>query len=255
VLHWSTRRYWCCVITLGEGLILGTKLQTQRRQLTWDFAFASKDPHLEFANHNFESSKEDSKYREFFEDLAESVFCSHATLDKALRSGQEMFRQCLDWLSKGASIEFGHSKARRFEPELGEYVKKWLADPRVRFLDLHGMRHTGIALRPARVRWQPWRCSGIAFVQERAQRDPLDLLCWHIIHLYLDGDLRIKRCRYPGCQKFFKHENVRRIYCDDKCRALDHKKSPTEMRVYMRNYRAIKRSLKSKSGGFKSSPT
>jgi hypothetical protein len=223
------------------------KLQAEHRQLMWSFGFASKDPHLVYANHNFESPKDDSKYRDFIEDLDECGLFGPQTLHESLRSGQEMFRQCLDWLSKGASIEFGHSSARSFEPEFGEYVNKWLQDPRVKFLDLHGMRHTSIALRPGRVTWHPWRCSGIAFVQAGVQRDPLDLLCWHVLHLYLDGDLKIRRCRYAGCQKFFKHENIRKIYCTDRCRALDHKKSPADMRNYMRKYRAIKRRLNSNS--------
>jgi hypothetical protein len=218
-----------------------TKLQAERRQLMWGFAFASEDPHLVYANHDFKSQKKDAEYEGLTKDLHDCVSLSWEPLQELLRSEQEMFRRCLDWLSNDASIRFENPGAKGFESGLNENTRRWLQDPRVKFLDLHGLRHTGVGLRPGRVRWNPWIYHGISFVQEGVHKDPLDMLCWHVLDLHLRGDLKIKRCRYAGCRRFFEPKSIRKIYCKDICRAMDHKKSPEEMKLYMRKYRKVRR--------------
>jgi hypothetical protein len=218
-----------------------TKLQAERRQLMWNFGFGSEDPHLVYANHDFKSLKKDTEYEELIEDLYQCVPLGRETLQELLRSEQEMFRQCLDWLSKDASIQFNNPRAGKSDAGLNECTGKWLQDPRVKFLDLHGLRHTGVGLRPERVRWNPWIYHGISFVQEGVHKDPLDMLCWHVLDLHLRGDLKIKRCRYAGCRRFLEPKNIRKIYCEDICRAMDHKKTPEQMKLYMREYRKVRR--------------
>jgi hypothetical protein len=161
----------------------------------------------------------------------------------SLRSGQDLFRRCLEWLGEEGSLRFRRITPLNVDAALHQAVRRWSQDPRVKFLELHGVKHTGVGLMPGMVAPNPWRCHGIAFAQAGVQRDPLDFLCWHLICLHIAGDLNVRRCRYRGCRKFFEPMNARKVYCKDACRALDHKKSREEMKLYMRRYRVVRQRL------------
>jgi hypothetical protein len=54
--------------------------------------------------------------------------------------------------------------------------------------------------------------------------------------------LPIGICKKPGCGRFIlPKRRGRKLYCSDQCRALHHKKSPEEMKMYMRKLRAAKK--------------
>lgn len=227
-----------------------TKLQDERYQQTWSRMGSGmggdpEDPHLVYANHDFGSQDKDAQFEEMVEYLDNNYISSGQEL---YRSEQDLFRQCLEWLAAGASIEVDDLISGTRDEQLTEAVGAWSSDPRIRFLELHALKHpSGGGLAPGLVRSKPWRCLGLAFKQGVA-KDPLDMLCWHIITLYLDGRLTVRKCRYAKCQKFFDYRrNIRRVYCQDKCRARDQMKSREAMRLYMREYRRIKRTTNAKS--------
>ena len=205
-----------------------------------------KNPHLIYANHDFESQETDEKFEELVDDLEASGGSSRG--DELYRSGQDMFRQCLEWLGIGASMEFDRFDSPPTDKQLTHAFRKWSSDPRVAFLRLHGVEHAGVGLAPGQIVFHLSRSRGIAF-KPGVPRDSLDILCWHIVYLYVGGHLKVRRCAYAKCRKFFEPLNTRRIYCRDICRVKDHRKTPEQMREYMREYRRIKRRIRSKPKG------
>jgi hypothetical protein len=171
---------------------------------------------------------------------------------ESLKSGQESFRNCLEWLSEGAELYVnGHIPWSLMNAALSRTHKNWKKRENVKFLQLHGLNHTHLELVPSpyaplRMGSRTLMAQGLGLAQ-RGWKDPLDPLCWHLIGLAQRSLLRVRRCRYFICGKFFEPLTSRRTYCSDNCRAKNHKKSPEEQRLYMRQYRITRRLLKLKS--------
>lgn len=229
-----------------------SKLQGGKRgQLTWSsMEFGPKAPHIVYANHNFLTDEKDTDFDALLASFDDQVLMRTEHFREFMWSQQDQFRRCLEWLSLGAVIMTGRVPSQKLDVAANTSVRKWVRDPRVKFLELHGTKHADILLRPGAVRSHPWRCYGLAFAQA-LPRDPLDLICWYVIGLHLGDALNVRVCHYKGCRRFFEPKTLRRIYCKDICRALDHRKSPEESRAYMRNYRAIKRRLRSNKSGIR----
>jgi hypothetical protein len=198
-------------------------------------------PHLLYANAQFRSLKMGT-------DLKRLVDWSQSKLDKDwnekrilnyLGENQEDFRVCLTWLVDGAIArgEFGAGAAQ------GDPLPDWRRKKEPTFLQLHGLTHCNVSIRPQIGPDQTdsggWFFSGLDLGPSQAM-DPLDMICWHLLYLLMrDGELDIRQCR--RCRTFFTPQTERRIYCTDLCRAKAHSKTPEEWRTYMREYRKIRK--------------
>jgi hypothetical protein len=130
-----------------------------------------------------------------------------------LRTQQKSFRQCLDWLSKGAVIRFEHVDEGT-DPDL-----LWSKSPEVRFLQQHGLEHGNLTLEPCSLDEAGPPYHGFEIEMKRA-RDPLDPICWHLFsELIWNGRVGVSRCKYQVCGKFFRPPSPRRVYCSANCRA------------------------------------
>jgi hypothetical protein len=201
-------------------------------------------PHLLYANLDFGKAQLDKQGRRLVS------WCQgigrHWTENRIvsyLRLHQSEFRACLRWLIDDAVVDFEED----FDPgealDLVDLEDDWRLDKHVKFLQLHGVSHNILSLHP-QIRPSD---SGTPFFarlnlgQTRA-KDPLDLICWHILYLLMrDGILDIRECWFGGCEKFFRPLTKRRLYCSALCRAKDHAKSKEQNRIYMRKYRQIPR--------------
>jgi hypothetical protein len=211
-----------------------------------------KNPHLVYANHDFIGGVKDELFSQLVEMLDNVSSWEKTRIIEYLKTEQETFRKCLEWLSGDARVYVnGHVPLRMLNAVLTRSIRRWEKRDEVKFLQLHGVKHARLELRPSPTGpvWEGSRTCmirGLGLAQRR-ERDPLDLLCWDLIGLAQRNLLKVRRCGYPGCRIFFEPPTPRKFYCSDNCRAKAHKKSPKEMTLYMRNYRAIKRRLKSSS--------
>lgn len=220
-----------------------------------DYRFA---PHLIYANLAFDSDlrgHDASRLIKWCEAVGPNWGKKRivAYLDKH----QSEFRDCLRWLIDDAPVDLdylheGCDAADR--ANLPELEPHWRREREVRFLQLHSITHGKINLQP---RVGPAESGvaqfwGVNLGQGRA-RDPLDPICWHLLHLLMrDGILTIRQCRYWGCERFFQVQTARREYCSDLCRSKAHPRSKKENREYMRKHRALlrrRRELKAKREG------
>lgn len=213
------------------------RLSLQDGTLMEDIGYA---PHLVYANLRFDSS--DENVEPFIEwcQLVGPAWGKQRIV-KYLSTHQEQFRECLRWLIEDALVDFDE-----FRRELGRASKsfresdlenEWRKTPEVRFLQLHGLAHSTVSIRP---KFGPkesgeWFFSGID-LGPRKSKDPLDRICWHLLHLlFRDGHLNARQCKF--CETFFRPRTKRRWYCSDLCRIKANAKSPKEAREYMRKYR------------------
>lgn len=164
---------------------------------------------------------------------------------KYLQAHQSQFRDCIDWLSRNAEVNLGFLRNRyESSPDDIDVNEYWAEFPQVRFLQLHGLDHPKIGLKPSVDSDDPLWFAGLQ-LEQRKPRDPLDPLCWYLLHLLMrDGTIHIRRCRYQPCGKCFVQRTLRKRYCCGLCRAKDHMKSPQQMRLYMRDYRKKRKQLR-----------
>jgi hypothetical protein len=117
--------------------------------------------------------------------------------------------------------------------------EKWQLEPEVKFLQQHGLDHSGVMLSPI---FQTGSSFNGIELEQRKPRDPLDPICWYMLSLLMwDGTVSVGRCKYPKCKKFIYRPTSRRQFCDNNCRAKNgaDKKTPEQKRKYMREYRAL----------------
>jgi hypothetical protein len=219
-------------------------------------------PHLMYANLEFDSlrgKRECARLAGWCQLLR--LKWNKKRIARYLRSHQAKFRHCLEWLVEDAVVDLEH-----LQEDLGEsaehlsptdLLEEWSRTPEARFLQLHGLSHAGVGVRP---RTTPSDSGVLCFwgvdLGPGKPKDPLDPICWHLLHLLMrDGTLDIRRCKYWGCEKFFRPPTKRKVYCSDLCRAKDHAKSPEEWREYMQGYRANLRRLSKAKGRLSPSPS
>lgn len=200
-------------------------------------------PHVLYANMEFgaASSGKDVNRLLSWLDPFPSKWTSKRVL-RYLEAHQAEFRRCLEWLANGSKTQLPEpSDEKKVQDEHWEVAlsEKWQLEPEVKFLQQHGLDHGGVTL-------QPYSQDGHVFagieLEQRAQRDPLDRICWFMISMLMwDGSVNVCRCAYPKCHKFIYRPTLRRQFCDDVCRAKNaaDKKTPEEKRKYMREYREL----------------
>lgn len=202
-------------------------------------------PHLVYANHQFGVGKADKKWKQLVDWLQfVGPPWKEARVTNYLRRHQKNFRSVLRWVEEGAHVDLRSEYGFELESE-SDVLEYWHKSSRAKFLELHGLRHANILLRPkfGLDDIDELFFSRLDLYQAKA-RDPLDPLCWHLLYLLMrDGTLDVRHCRSPGCGRFFKPKTKRKLYCSNLCRAKANAKSREAMRLYMRDYRRKKKLL------------
>jgi hypothetical protein len=209
----------------------------------------SNSPHLLYANLDFSGTDRPKRIRRLllWLDLNGPDWPERKTL-QFLKRHQDDFRLCVEWLSDGSRADFSD----RFDPKDEESERlareQWDEEPAVKFLQLHGLTHGGVALEP--VTEEECVCEGLQLWQQRA-RDPLDPICWHMLSLLAHyGTVVIRRCRRWRCRNYFWPRTARKLFCSDSCRALHHvdemelgeseiEEFRKRRREYMKKYNAL----------------
>jgi hypothetical protein len=221
-------------------------------------------PHLLYANLDFSGADRPKRVGQLLVwlDLYGPDWPERQTL-QFLKKHQEDFRRSVEWLSDGSRADF----SAKFDPKDEESERlardQWAEEPAVKFLQLHGLTHGGVALEP--VRQADCVFEGLQLWQERP-RDPLDPICWHMLSLLAHyGTVFIRGCRRWKCRNFFWPQTPRKLFCSDSCRAIYHveemelngllegeakseiEKFREHRREYMKKYRALPQ-VKRRSG-------
>jgi hypothetical protein len=233
------------VVAKSHGVDVDKKLSLHDETWMTELDF---HPHLLYANLQLDSDKESREQKRLIDWCQlQGPDWSRMRILKYLASHQSQFRNCLRWLIADAVVDFWE-----FRKELGRNSKyvlesdllhEWRKAPDASFLQLHGVSHSDVSLRPqiGPSASGEWLFSGIDLGPQNP-KDPIDVICWHLLYLLMrDGDLNIRECK--GCETFFRPRTKRKYYCSDLCRAKAHAKNPEEWRGYMRKYRAVKKHL------------
>lgn len=206
-------------------------------------------PHILYANLQFDSVGKNREIKRFVDWCREvGPDWNDKRILKYLAGHQSEFRECLRWLMEDAIVDL-----EDWREELGKDIEhlgddvmldEWRSRSGAKFLQRHGVSHAGVSVRP---RITPAESGVLCFwgidLGPRKPKDPLDMICWHLLHLLQrDGSVNIRQCRY--CERMFKPRTKRKRYCSDLCRAKDHAKSREEWRDYMRKYRAVRKHMK-----------
>ena len=220
-------------------------------RITDSLVLNQNGPHVLYANLNFGEPKLPRRARRLLRWLhlrGPSGWTETRTL-RFLEKHQSDFRECLAWLSSDADVDFGVESDQEdsFDEEC-ELRKSWEKHPQVRFLQLHGIDHGGIALIPG---FQEFSYFHGLQLDQKKPHDPLDPICWYLLSLLASsGSVGVRRCLYWKCGKFFSPRTSRKRFCSDSCRALNHvgemdlemddkekKKMRERRREYMQRYR------------------
>ena len=211
-----------------------------RTEYPWPGLLGSPGPHVRYANLEFGKENTLKKARSLLKSVDLNGWSDERTVH-CLEKHQEDFRRCLEWLSKGSVTNFEEPEDESDDFWHVRMREKWEQQPEVKFLQQHGLDHTRVRLQP--VGQDGSFFSGIA-LEQRKPRDPLDLLCWHLLALLMwNGTVGVCRCANKKCPKFFQPRTSRKIFCSNLCRAKAHmdRKSPEAKRQYMRKYRKIRK--------------